>query len=332
MIYTAQMVHARIELTDLRVILIAMATIGLFYGLLNLVLQLDLAAFHHFVWLDKSFIFLQQQIAGNILFFYAVFFIVPVTLTLESIIPVNPKQGLWSVDATQDLIWLFLTKIFHGTFVVWYAVVLYDLYDTYLSALTIESLSAMPAYLRFLMGILLIDFSGWFHHLIRHKVSWFWHFHAVHHSQKQMNLFTDFRVHFVDYLIAKTLVFIPLFMLSFETPEVIIFALFNMFYTRFYHGNLRTNLGWLKYILVTPQSHRIHHSILEKHRDKNFGVIFSIWDRVFGTHLDDGSFPATGIDDETFPFPKNGSVKEIVVTLVKQFIYPFTKIYRDIVR
>ena len=326
------MEHTIIKLTDMRVILISMVIVGLFYALLNFILQLDSSAFPHSFGIDKSFVFLQKQVNDNILFFYAVFFVVPVTLTLESIIPVDSKQGLWNADAAQDLIWLFITKFFHGTVLVWYAVVLSSFYDTYLSALTIESLSDMPGYLRFLMGILLIDFTGWLHHLIRHKVSWFWYFHAVHHSQKRMNLFTDFRVHFVDDLIAKTLVFVPLFMLSFETPEVIIFALFIMFFTRFYHGNLRTNLGWLKYILVTPQSHRIHHSILEKHRDKNFGVIFSIWDRVFDTHFDDGTFPATGIDDEIFPHPKNSSVKEIVVTLIKQLVYPFTKIYRDIVR
>ncbi len=307
----------------------SIVAIGFAYGLLNLAMRLDPRIFSRFFGTDYLFAFVQEQIARNMLFFYALFLAIPITMLFEAIIPANPKQKLWNHGVKQDLIWLFVSKIFKATVVVWYVGILSVFYDRHLSALTIESLSDMSAPVRFLIGILLADFSVWFHHVARHKVPWFWHFHAVHHSQKEMNLFTDFKIHVLEFLIAETLVFIPLFMLSFETPEVISYFLFLMFYTRFYHGNVRTNLGPLRYVLVTPQSHRIHHSSLEEHQDKNFGVIFCIWDRIFGTHVDDGTYPPTGIYDETFPHPRDNSVREIAVTFVKQLIYPFRKIYES---
>lgn len=326
----AGMTNVKIKSTDLRIILLSFVIVGILLGLLKAILQLDPEIFSHFFGLDKIFIFLQKQVTINIFFFYAVFMVVPVTLICEVLIPVDSKQKLWSFDVTQDLIWLFISKLSAGTFFVWYAIVLSSFYDKHLSILTIDYFQEMPNYLRFIMGFLLTDFLGWLHHLIRHKAPWFWHFHAIHHSQKRMNLFTDFRVHFGDFLIAKTIMFIPLLMLSFEVPEILIFQLFRMSFTRLYHGNIRSNFGPLKYILVTPQSHRIHHSILEEHRDKNFGVILSIWDRIFNTHLDDGTFPETGINDATFPHPKNNSVKEMLLSLIKQIFYPFKKIYISI--
>ena len=172
---------------------------------------------------------------------------------------------------------------------------------------------------------------AWLHHLIRHKVPWFWYFHQVHHSQKELNLFTDFRVHFVDHLIANTVIIFPLSVFAYDAPEILLFLFFSMFYTRFYHGNVRTNMGPLRYILITPQLHRIHHSSRREHQDKNFGVLFCIWDRLFGTFLEDGTYPETGISDEAFPCLEQSGAWGILQNAAAQIAYPFQKIYASTV-
>ena len=313
-----------------RAVFISITTVGLAFGLISLITQIDSSIFSSFFGFEKLFSYMQKQIVSNILLFYSVFLVVPFTLFLESIIPADAKQELWNRNIKQDLVWLFINKLFGSAVVVLYVGILSSFYESHLTPLTFNSLSDLPFIVRFIFGVLLVDFTNWFHHLVRHKVPWLWYFHAIHHSQKEMNIFTDFRVHFVDNIAAKTIVFIPLLMCSFEIPEVIIFHFLHMFYTRFYHGNVRTNLGPLKYFLVTPQSHRVHHSSLAQHMDKNFGVLFCIWDRLFGTHYDANDYPATGIHDKTFPHPQDDTIKEMLLTLIKQLFYPFHKIYQSI--
>lgn len=249
----------------------------------------------------------------------------------EHLIPAKPDQGIFNVSVLQDVVWFVVSSAARATLVVAYVYLLRSLYDQYAGHLTITAIGSWPAPVRFAWGVLLADFLAWFHHWVRHKVPWFWHFHAVHHSQRQLNMFTDFRYHIVEYFISQTLQAIPLFMLAVATPTVVLYSLFQSFVTRAYHGNIRTDLGPLRYLLVTPQSHRIHHSIEPQHFDKNFGVVFSIWDYVFGTqHRQYDEYPDTGIPDEAFPHET--SARGVLRTLVKQHWYPFQAIARSLKR
>ncbi|NNE09772.1 MAG: sterol desaturase family protein, partial [Gemmatimonadetes bacterium] len=88
--------------------------------------------------------------------------------------------------------------------------------------------------------------------------------------------------------------------------------------------------GPLRYVFVTPQSHRIHHSTREEHLDKNFGVIFSFWDRLFRTQVEDAdTYPKTGILDETFPHENTARGFALLTTPIVQHLYPFRAIWRD---
>jgi len=94
-------------------------------------------------------------------------------------------------------------------------------------------------------------------------------------------------------------------------------------YTRVYHANLRTNYGPLKHILVTPQSHRIHHSREPEHVDKNFGLFLTIWDRLFGTlHANYEEYPETGIQEE-FPLEDMVVGLDVLKIYAQQWLYPF---------
>ncbi|HEU5304961.1 MAG TPA: sterol desaturase family protein [Gemmatimonadales bacterium] len=254
-----------------------------------------------------------------------VFYVALATIfALERLIPAKPGQRIFSVGLAQDFLWFGLDGAMRLALIPVYAALLQAVYSSYLSWLTLDIVATWPAPAPLIASFLLIDFLAWAHHFVRHKVSVFWYFHTIHHSQREMNLFTDLRVHVAERIISLTLTFIPLSMLQIGMPTDLYVAVALNWYTRAYHANLRTNYGFLKHVLVTPQSHRIHHSIEPRHQDKNFGVIFTFWDRLFGTlyaHYDE--YPETGIADGRFPLEQQAGARGIFRSLAAQFCYPF---------
>ena len=197
---------------------------------------------------------------------------------------------------------MLIGVFFSVTVTAVYVAFLRSLYDQYLSFMTLSAVSAWPELAQIVLAVFVSDFVFWFHHYIRHKVPWFWEFHAVHHAQTELNLFTDERYHFVEYVIENTFNVLILSAAGVSPVNIVYFQVFRSWYTRLYHSNVRTNYGFLKYVLVTPQSHRVHHSIERRHVDKNFGVFFSFWDRLFGTQYRGyEEYPDTGITDRAFP-------------------------------
>jgi len=250
-------------------------------------------------------------------------------LILEKIIPAKKDQKILRLGLIQDAVWVFIEIFFQAVVVAAYSFFLKSLFENYCSYLTMEATGRWPYWIRFAWGIILADFLAWVHHWLKHKVSWFWLFHAVHHSQKELNMFTDLRYHFVEYLISRTVVVIPLLIFAVDVPQITIYIIIKDWYTRFYHSNIKTNLGVLRYIFVTPQSHRIHHSMAKEHRDKNFAVIFSVWDFLFHTqYCGFNEYPETGITDEEFPLETKAEIKSLILTPLRQLIYPFQVVAR----
>ena len=142
-----------------------------------------------------------------------------------------------------------------------------------------------------------------------------------------MNFFSDGRTHFFEYIIAALIIFLPSFAVRIEPPTILAWVIVKQWASLIYHSNLRTNYGLLRYVLVTPQSHRIHHSRLPEHRDKNFGTLLSIWDHLFGTQYRNyDEYPETGICDEHFPHEQSMWPDQIIVTYVSQFLYPIRQL------
>lgn len=249
----------------------------------------------------------------------------------ERLRPARSGQPILSMGMVHDgLAWVILNRLTFGLLVgiVFSYSYLVDLYDAHLSFLSIQAMTELPTAVRAGLAFLLADFLGWFHHWVRHKVPAFWVFHAVHHSQREMNLFTDERVHPFDRLIAMPIWLIPMLVLELDGQIVPWLLVFQTTHTHLYHANLKTDYGLLRYVFVTPQSHRVHHSHETQHADTNFGVIFCIWDRIFGTHVDSWSdYPQTGIEDPDFPMEKSTVPQSILFSYLQQFFYPFKQIW-----
>jgi sterol desaturase/sphingolipid hydroxylase (fatty acid hydroxylase superfamily) len=243
----------------------------------------------------------------------------------ERYIPADRTQRVFSVGMLQDFVaWFTLDGLVRALVIGTLVSALYKLYHAHLDFLTLRAMSDWPPAARVVMALLVVDFLNWFHHYIRHRIDILWLFHSVHHSQRQMNMFTDLRVHFAEHFVTKPIVFLPVFMLDLDLEPAFWIALFRDWYSRIYHANLRTNFGPLRHFLVTPQSHRIHHSADPRHRDKNFGVLLNVWDRMFGTQWPDhDEYPATGITDHAFPHERDVRGARIVTNYLCQLVYPF---------
>src|ERR1700736_1849962 len=122
------------------------------------------------------------------------------TLYLQRLIPADPGQKVFSVSLAQDLVWFFYEAVLHALVFFSYVGFITRYYNKHLSSLTITSLDQSPGWLRFLLALLLLDFLYWLQHYFNHKVPLLWRFHMVHHSQRELNFFTDFRYHVLEYL------------------------------------------------------------------------------------------------------------------------------------
>jgi sterol desaturase/sphingolipid hydroxylase (fatty acid hydroxylase superfamily) len=250
----------------------------------------------------------------------------PALLILERLFPANGRQRLLSIGLAQDWLWHLSFRILTVLVLLGaYGRFLRDLYDQYLSSLTLDIVASLPLLVRIVLSVLAIDFVWWLRHYIRHRVSVLWYFHAVHHSQRELNFLTNLRIHFVESVFDATLMFLPMFMLQIDMPTDFYIAAAVRWNLFLQHANIRSNLGPLKHVLVTPQAHRIHHSIEPHHRDLNFGSLFTIWDRIFGTlHRDYEEYPDTGIADAGFPLEQDSpGLVGMLRTFVAQTAYPF---------
>ena len=155
------------------------------------------------------------------------------------------------------------------------------------------------------------DFWFYWSHRIEHKVPALWEFHKIHHSDERMNTATFGRDHFLQnswraFFSVFTLGLIVDLSLREAGKAALYSSIFLFGLSMFYHSAIRVQLPWLDRILVTPQVHRIHHSVDTAHYNRNFADALPIFDIVFGTFRrpGDAEFPATGLGGE-FPAPRS---------------------------
>ncbi|HEX2534983.1 MAG TPA: sterol desaturase family protein [Chitinophagaceae bacterium] len=142
--------------------------------------------------------------------------------------------------------------------------------------------------------LVIYDFCSYWAHRVSHFNRFFWATHVVHHTAEYYNLTVSFRLSWMQHF--KILFFLPLAFAGFH--PVILFivnqigVLFQFWQHTEYIGKLPKPIEWL---IVTPSNHRVHHGSDEKYLDKNFGVIFIVWDRLLGTYHPEEERPTYGI-------------------------------------
>jgi sterol desaturase/sphingolipid hydroxylase (fatty acid hydroxylase superfamily) len=147
------------------------------------------------------------------------------------------------------------------------------------------------------------DFFYYWQHRAMHS-RWLWPIHELHHSDEDVNVTTTFRFHILESPLATLLTFFPAVLLprpSLVLPLAFFFRCASVF---FIHMNAPIGLGVANRILACPYTHRIHHSRLPEHIDKNFAAVWNFWDVLFGTYHapKKGEFPPTGIAGESIRY------------------------------
>ena len=128
------------------------------------------------------------------------------------------------------------------------------------------------------------DFCQYWQHRWQHTVPQLWETHRFHHTETATNSTTQGRHHFLHYFLATTFYLPVLVIFGTQTPHYIALFLISMLWGFVNHANVRLNLGPLTAIISGPQWHRIHHSALPEHQDKNFASYFPFIDILFGTY------------------------------------------------
>jgi sterol desaturase/sphingolipid hydroxylase (fatty acid hydroxylase superfamily) len=135
-------------------------------------------------------------------------------------------------------------------------------------------------------GFLLLDLMRYLVHRCEHAVPLFWRFHALHHSDPDVDVTTSVRHHPVEYLLASLVYWLAVIVLEIPAVVVLTHGLAVFATAAVQHGNIRLPERlerWLQPVLVTVDMHRIHHSIEFSRANWNYGAVLSIWDRLFGT-------------------------------------------------
>jgi sterol desaturase/sphingolipid hydroxylase (fatty acid hydroxylase superfamily) len=182
-----------------------------------------------------------------------------------------------------------------------------------------------------IVAYVVADLLAYLTHVCHHQVPTLWRFHAVHHSQQRLNALADHRTHVGEVMAAALIVFVPSQILGLNAAVATTLAFVGLYYSAMLHANIRTNLGPLRFVLMGPQPHRVHHSVLPKYFDHNYGTTFPWWDMMFGTYYWDVKvYPPTGITDAGFPLRERGDLNplKLIALFGRQLVYPYQAIYR----
>ncbi len=139
----------------------------------------------------------------------------------------------------------------------------------------------------YILAFIGIDFAGYWSHRFDHVINVFWNRHIIHHSSEEFNLSCALRQPISTIIGVYFFLYIPMAFLGIPAEVVALLAPIHLFAQFWYHTRLINKMGWLEYIVVTPSHHRVHHAINPEYMDKNFGQIFIIWDRLFGTYQEE---------------------------------------------
>ncbi|HXB09571.1 MAG TPA: sterol desaturase family protein [Puia sp.] len=146
----------------------------------------------------------------------------------------------------------------------------------------------VPLWLLTLVGLLVLDFIGaWFIHWLHHQIKWLWKFHLVHHSDTWVDTTTANRHHPGESVFRALFTLIAVIAAGAPVWLVFLYQSLSALFSQFNHANISLP-KWLDdalaWIIVSPDMHKVHHHYRRPLTDTNYGNIFSLWDRLFGTY------------------------------------------------
>lgn len=246
------------------------------------------------------------KVTFNSLFMFIALFII-----LERIIPYkggwHPTVAEWKRDGLYLVFVIFAGAIGQGLVRV--------------MALHLATpLGTMPLWPEVVLALLIATFGGYWFHRLGHVVPLLWRIHGIHHVPVKVNLANNSVVHPFDVIGSTICTQLPLLILGFSEESMFITGMMTMMLGYFIHANIHLQLGWVNYMITTPESHRLHHSV-DYEEAGHYGTDLALWDLVFRsfTWYDSRAPKAVGVKD-SLTFPLSESVLE-------NAIHPFRRVY-----
>jgi sterol desaturase/sphingolipid hydroxylase (fatty acid hydroxylase superfamily) len=179
----------------------------------------------------------------------------------------------------------------------------------------------VPTWLAIIVAVIVLDLAIYLQHVLFHAVPLFWRMHRMHHADLEFDVTTGVRFHPFEILLSMGIKMAVVAALGPPAVAVIVFEVLLNATSMFSHGNVRLNPRLdrvLRWLVVTPDMHRVHHSILPHETNSNFGFNLSWWDRLFGTYR---AVPAQGHEAMTIGIKQFRDAREL--RLDRMLVQPF---------
>lgn len=201
---------------------------------------------------------------------------------IEKIRPLRPTQPVFRAEWQNDLAHFFVNHLVVGLTLLLVNRVVHAL-GWVASDRVRDFLAGLPLVVSIFLVFLVADLIQYWAHRAYHEVPFLWRFHSVHHSAKAMDWLAGSRQHLFELIGTRIAVITPIFLLGFPRAAVDAYILVVGFQAVFDHANVSAGLGFLKYVIVTPNFHHWHHSRDTEAIDKNYAAHFAFLDYLFGT-------------------------------------------------
>ena len=189
------------------------------------------------------------------------------------------------------------------------------------SNLGILNQASFPFVLKVFIGVLTFDLIIYFQHVMFHAVQILWRLHMMHHADLDIDVTTGLRFHPIEVILSMGIKIAAVIIIGPPVLAVILFEIFLNGTSMFNHGNMLIPSGvdrLLRLMVVTPDMHRVHHSVVIKETNSNFGFNFPWWDRLFGTYRPQ---PAAGHEKMVIGLSQFRDSK--LLTLPRLMVLPF---------
>ena len=258
-------------------------------------------------WTWKSILF---EVPWYTNYFYGLIAISLFVWVLEIVFPWRKEQSIFRKDFWLDGFYMFFNFfIFAVAISGFYKLLQLGFADLGIrdESLALFDPSGWPMWVQLLVFFIVLDFVQWFTHTLLHKYPFFWKFHKVHHSVKEMGFAAHLRFHWMENILYKPLkTFAVMILFGFEPQQAYIVHFIAITIGHFNHSNIKITWGPLKYFINNPVMHLYHHvyDLPEGRYGVNFGISLSLWDYIFKTNYipeDSGTIELGFPGDDEFP-------------------------------
>ncbi len=245
-------------------------------------------------------------------------------MVIEFIAPWRKQQKhITREQFGQDVLWLVLNGHAAGITIAFVADYLIKQY--FPAAQEVEKLHLIkewPLWGQFLVFFILKDLLEWCVHNLLHRVPALWAFHKLHHSIEELDWIGNFRFHWMEIIVYKTLTYLPLVILGVDGQVILWIAILSTIIGDLNHSNLNITWGPLRYLINSPRMHVWHHMYAlpdNRHKGVNFGINLSIWDWLFRTSYWPAPDESPDQQPEKLGFP---DMDEYPRSFIGRFVYP----------